>query len=180
MKPKRLIPFVLFALWFTAACATDGPASVAELFVTPENIRLVRKADKVDVCILRHIEARVLPNGRIDWNTERYEETAFTPVPEPTAAELRDLVLNEKSYAWKATGGRRPQLYLRLRFHRGDEVVALDFCFSCHVLVVKSKGQELGHANFRPNGDLFRRAFLKIFPDDAPLRHAAQEAGLPP
>ena len=180
MNLRHLPLFLLFGLLLRSASAAENPASVAELFVTPENRRVVREADQVDACILKHIEATVLANGRIDWNTERCEETAFTPASAATASALRDLVLNEKTYDWKATGGRRPQLYLRLRFHRGDEVVALDFCFICHVLVVKSKGQELGHANFGPNGDLFLRVFLKIFPDDAPLRHAAQEAGLPP
>ncbi len=51
--------------------------------------------------------------------------------------------------------------------------------FACHVLLVTRQGAELGHANFGPNGDLFLRAFLKVFPDDATLRHLAKEAGLP-
>jgi len=176
---KRL-PILFAALGLGRALAGENPTSVAELFGTPENLKVVREADKVDVCILRHIDAVTLPDGRIDWNTERYEETPFTAALEATARTLRDLVLNEKTYDWKATGGRRPSLYLRLRFHRGDEVIALDFCFLCHVLVVRSKGAELGHANFSPNGDLFLLAFLKVFPDDGPLRHVAQEAGLPP
>ena len=175
---KRL-PLLFAAFGLGRALAAENPANVAELFGTPETLRVVREADKVDVCILRHIDAVTLPDGRVDWNTERYEETNFTTVPDSTARTFRDLVLNEKTYDWKATGGRRPQLYLRLRFHRGAEVVALDFCFVCHVLVVKNKGQELDHANFGPNTDLFLQAFLKVFPDDAPLRHVAKEAGLP-
>lgn len=177
---KSLVTVFVSSLLFSSLVAAENPANVAELFATSENLKAVREADKVDVCILRHIEAKALPNGRIDWNSERYEETAFTTVPAPTATALRDLVLNKKTYDWKATGGRRPQLYLRLRFHRGGEIVAVDFCFACHVLLVTRKGMELGHANFSPNGDLFLRAFLKIFPDDVPLRHFAQEAGLPP
>lgn len=177
MKPLILLLFPVLCLG--SAIAAENPTRVAELFGTPENLQLVREADKVDICILRHIEPAVLANGRIDWNSERYEETAFITVPAPTATALRDLVLSEKTYDWKATGGRRPQLYLRLRFHRGDEVIALDFCFICHVLVVRSKGEELDHANFRPNGDLFLQAFLKVLPYDAPLQHVAKEAGLP-
>jgi hypothetical protein len=175
---KRL-PLLFAALGLGRALAGESPTNVAELFGTPENLKLVRESDKVDVCILRHINAVTLPDGRIDWNTERYEETVFTTVPEATAQTLRDLVLNQKTYDWKATGGRRPQLYLRLRFHRGDQVIALDFCFICRVLVVKTKAGELEHANFRPNADLFLQAFLKVFPDDGPLRHVAKEAGLP-
>ena len=175
---KRLS--LLFAtLGLGRAIAAENPASVAELFRTPEILQVVREADKVDACLLRHINAVTLPDGRIDWKTERYEETDFTTVPAPTAKTLRDIVLNEKTYDWKATGGRRPQLYLRLRFHRGAEVIDLDFCFICHVLLVKSKGEELGHANFGPNNDLFLQAFLKVFPNDGPLRQVAREAGLP-
>jgi hypothetical protein len=176
----KRIPLLVAALGLGRALAADNPANVAELFGTPDNLKIVREADRVDACLLRHINAVTLPDGRIDWKTERYEETAFTPVPAATAQNLRNLVLNEQTYDWKATGGRRPQLYLRLHFHRGDEVVALDFCFVCHVLVVQSKGAELGHANFSPNGDLFLQAFRKIFPADGPLRQVAQEAGLPP
>ena len=173
------ISFVFAALGLSRAFAAENPANVAELFGTPESLKVVHEADRVDACILRHIEAVTLPDGRIDWKTERYEETAYSTVPDATAKAFRDLVLDEKTYDWKATGGRRPQLYLRLRFHRGDEVIALDFCFICHVLVVNRKGGEPGHANFGPNGDLFLQAFLKVFPNDEPLRHVAQEAGLP-
>ena len=178
MKPH--VRVLLSSLLLGSAAATENPASVAELFGTLENFQLVREAGRVDVCILRHIEPTPRADSSIDRSTERYEETAFTPVPAATATVLRYLVLDEKTYDWKATGGRRPQFYLRLRFRRGEEVIALDFCFTCHVLSVTRQGVELGHANFSPNGDLFLRAFLKIFPDDAPLRQVAKEAGLPP
>jgi hypothetical protein len=178
---NRLAIFFLSALWLSSAAAAEAPASVAELFVTPENVKLVREADRVDVCILRHIEPTTRADGSIDWNSERYEETAFTPVPAATAKTFRDLVLNEKTYDWKAgSGGHRPQFYLRLRFHHGADIIAVDFCFMCHVLSVTRNGAELGHANFGRNGDLFLQAFLKVFPDDEPLKRVAKEAGLPP
>jgi hypothetical protein len=88
-------------------------------------------------------------------------------------------MLDGKTYDWNAHGGRRPQLYLRLRFHRGDDFLTCDFCFLCHVVLVSHQGAELGHANFSPNSDLFLQAFLKVFPDDGPLRQVAKEAGLP-
>jgi len=172
---------LLFILWVGALRANEIPSSVTELFVTPENLQLVQQTDKVDACILRHIPPAVRPDGSIDRSTERYEETAFSPVPAATATALRDLVLEQKTYDWKAGGGgRRPQFYLRLRFHRGDEIIAVDFCFLCHVLSVTKQGEELGHANFGRNGDLFLLAFHKLFPDDAPLKQVAQEAGAIP
>src|SRR5512135_1990844 len=122
----KRIPLLFAALGLGRALASENPTNVAELFGTPDNLKVVREADKVDACLLRHINAVTLPDGRIDWKTERYDETGFTTVPAPTAATLRDLVLDEKTYDWAATGGRRPQLYLRLRFHREDEVVTLD------------------------------------------------------
>ena len=140
----------------------------------------MRSADKVDVCILKHVEAVTRPDGSIDRSTERYEETPFVSVPPATAAALRELLLNGKTYDWKAgNGGRRPQFYLRLRFHRGEDLIAIDFCFMCHVLSLTHKGEELGHANFSPNSDLFLQAFLQVFPNDQPLQHVAREAGLP-
>ncbi len=162
------------------ALEATNPAMLVGLFVTLENLQIVLSADKVDACLLRHIPAATRADGSIDRSTERYEETAFVPVAAEPAAMLRDLLLSEKSYDWQAgNGGRRPQFYLRLRFHRGDDVVALDFCFMCHVLVVTHRGQELGHANFSPNADLLLQAFLKVFPRDEPLLGLAREAGLP-
>jgi hypothetical protein len=174
-------PLLLALALAAPAGATAGPAAVAELFGPPENLRLVREADAVDVCLLHHVAPAVRADGSVDRSTERYEETAFRPVPAATAAALRGLVLDDKTYDLPAgAGGRRPQFYLRLRFHRGDELITVDFCFLCHVLLVARNGVELGHANFGRNGDLFLQAFLHVFPDDAPLRRAAREAGLPP
>jgi len=176
----RLFPLIALSLICAGPAAAEAPASVAELFVTPENLQLVRRADRIDACLLRHLEATVQPDGSVDWSKERYEETTFVPVPADTARDLRELLLSARTYDWKAgRGGRRPQFYLRLRFHRGAEIIAVDFCFGCHVLSLTKQGEELGHANFSPNSDLWLRAFLRLFPDDAPLKHAAQETGLP-
>jgi hypothetical protein len=49
----------------------------------------------------------------------------------------------------------------------------------CHVLSLSRNGRELGHANFSRNSDLFVQSFMKLFPDDEPLKHLAQEEGLP-
>jgi hypothetical protein len=176
--------FFLFIFLLTSAlgkiAAAETPASVAELFVTPENLKLVRQADKVDACILRHVEPAVRANGSVDWSTERYEEADFAPVPAETAQALRELLLSGQTYDWKSSrGGRRPQFQLRLRFHRADEIVAVDFCFSCHALSISHQGEELGHVNFGRNGDLFLQVLRKVFPEDAALREAAREAGLP-
>jgi hypothetical protein len=176
---KSLIPFLFSACLVGSAAAAGAPASVAELFGMPANLQLVREADKVDACILHHIEPVPRTDGSMDWSKEHYEETTFTPVPAATVTVLRDLLLSEKTYDWASASGRRPQFYLRLRFHRNEEVIAIDFCFMCHVLSLSHKGGELGHANFSPNADLFLQAFLKVFPDDEPLKDVAREAGLP-
>jgi hypothetical protein len=176
---KRSLLSLSALLGVGGAPAAEQPASVAALFASAENVRLVREADRTDLCLLKHIPPAELPDGRIDWQTERYEDTAFTPAPAAVAAALRDLLLDGKTYDWSARGGRRPSLYLRLRFHRGAEMLTCDFCFLCHVVVVTKDGVALNHANFSPNADLLLRQFLKVFPDDGPLRQVAQEAGLP-
>ena len=178
---RLLLLIFLLTSAFGKIVAAEAPASVAELFVTPENLKLVRQADKIDACILRHIGPAVRTNGSVDWSTERYEETDFASVSADSAKALRELLLSGQSYDWKSSrGGRRPQFQLRLRFHRADEIVAVDFCFSCHALSVTHQGEELGHANFGRNGDLFLQILLKVFPEDASLRQAAREAGLSP
>jgi len=177
---KYFLSLVLALKLLGSLAEAASPASTRELFATAENLLTVRRADKADACLLRHVPAATRPDGGIDRSTERYEETAFVSVAAEPAAMLRDLLLSEKSYDWRAgQGGRRPQFYLRLRFHRGDDLVALDFCFMCHVLVVTHQGVELGHANFSPNADLFLQAFLKVYPHDEPLLGLARESGLP-
>jgi hypothetical protein len=178
---KNLSLLFICLLCIGPAFAVENVASVAELFGTPENLQLVRNADKVEVCILHHVPAAPRPDGSVDHSKERYEETTFASVPPATAAALRDLLLSGKSYDWKAgNGGHRPQFYLRLRFHRGDEMIVLDFCFLCHVVNLTRAGEDVGHANFSPNSDLFLQAFRHVFPNDEPLEQVAREAGLPP
>ena len=177
---KVLLTWLLALPLLSSTAVAASPASTSELFSPADILLTVRSADRVDVCLLHHIPATTRPDGSIDRSTERYDETTFVPVAAAPAAMLRDLLLSEKSYDWQAgNGGRRPQFYLRLRFHRGDDLVALDFCFMCHVLVVTHRGQELGHANFSPNADLFLLAFLKVYPHDEPLLGLARESGLP-
>ena len=177
---KLLTTLFIFLSLLGAATAADASASIAELFATPENLHLVRAADKVDACILRHIEATPRADGSVDRSTERYEETDFISVASDEISALRALLLSPKSYDWKASsGGRRPQFYVRLRFHQGEEVVSIDFCFMCHVLSITRQGSELGHANFSPNTDLFVQMFMKLFPADEPLKQVAQATGLP-
>ena len=177
---KALFLILISTLWIGPVFSAETVASVAELFGTPGNLRIVRNADKVDACLLHHVEAATRPDGSVDRSTERYDETTFVRVPPETAATLRDLLLSGKTYDWKAgNGGRRPQFYLRLRFHRSEELIALDFCFMCHVVHLTRAGEEIGHANFSPNSDLILQALRQIFPNDEPLKQVAKEAGLP-
>lgn len=177
---KTFFLILMSALWIGPVFSAENVASVAELFGTPENLRLVRNADKVDACLLHHVEATRRPDGSVDRSKERYDETAFVSVPPETVATLRDLLLSGKTYDWKAgNGGRRPQFYLRLRFHRGEELIDLDFCFMCHVVNLTRNGEEIGHANFSPNSDLILQALRRVYPNDEPLKQVAKEAGLP-
>ncbi|MEO6992646.1 MAG: hypothetical protein ABI273_03360 [Lacunisphaera sp.] len=178
MKPFFLL--LISALWIGPVFAAENVGSVAELFGTPENLQLVRSADKVDACLLHHVAAAIQPDGSVDRSKERFDETTFVPVPSGTAATLRELLLSGKTYDWKAShGGRRPPFYLRLRFHRGEELIDLDFCFKCHVVHLTRDGKEIGHANFSPNSDLILQALRQVFPNDEPLKQVAKEAGLP-
>ncbi|HTL67793.1 MAG TPA: hypothetical protein VL200_09050 [Lacunisphaera sp.] len=176
---KRSLLSLSALLGVGAASGADQPEDVARLFGSSDNLGIVRTAERVDSCLLRHIPAAELPDGRIDWQTERYEDTTFTVVPAQVAGALRDLLLDNKSYDWKTHGGRRPSLYLRLRFHHGADVVTCDFCFLCRVVLVSRDGAEVNRANFSPSADLFLQQFLKVYPQDEPLRRVAKEAGLP-
>jgi len=178
---KRALVLLLSVFFSSPVPATAAPGSLVQLFGSVENIQLVRDADHVEACLLRHVEPVVRADGSIDRSTERYDETAFTPVPPAVATALRDLLLSERTYDWAAgSGGRRPQFYLRLRFQRGEQGLVVDFCFLCHVLSVTRAGEEQGHANFGRNGDLLLQSFLQVFPHDPPLQQAARESGLPP
>jgi hypothetical protein len=177
---KTFLLALISTLWISPAFSAENVASVTELFGTPETLSLMRNADKVDACLLHHVKAEPRADGSVDRSKERYDETTFVSVAPETAAALRTLLLSGKTYDWKASnGGRRPQFYLRLRFHRGEELVDLDFCFVCHVVHITRSGEEIGHANFSPNSDLILQALRQVFPDDEPLKQVAKEAGLP-
>ena len=159
-----------------SAAAAELPSRVAEVFGSAENLRLVRAADQVDACLLRHLPAPVRPDGSVDRQAERFEETAFVPVAPAAASHLRELLLSEKTYVnADHTSSRQPTYSVRLRFRREPEVVAVDFCFPCRVLRILRNGAAVGGAGFGGNDDLIVNVFLKIFPADKVLQDVARE-----
>ena len=74
---KYLTLSLLAGLSALSSSAAEAPASVAELFATPENLQLVRAAEKTDACILRHIEATPRPDGSIDHSTGKLAAPAI-------------------------------------------------------------------------------------------------------
>lgn len=174
----RFFAALLVLLGFACLSSASEPApDLATIFGGADNVRLLREADAAEASILRHIAAQPRPDGSVDWASERFEETKFIAVPVATLDQIRKLLLSEKTYTNPThTGGRQPQYYVRLRLHRGAEVLSIDFCFLCRVLrVVRADGGTLGKAGFEGNQDLLVDAFLKVFPDDAPLRSIARE-----
>jgi hypothetical protein len=174
----RLLALMLSVLLPVAACAAQEPANnLAGIFGGADNLRLVREADTADACILHHVAPQTRPDGSVDWASERFEETKFVAVPAATLERVCKLLLDPKTYTDPThTGGRRPQYYVRLRLHRGVDVLNIDFCFLCRVLrIMRTDGEVAGQAGFEGNQDLLVDAFLKVFPDDAPLHSVARE-----
>jgi hypothetical protein len=158
------------------AAAAEPSAEVAAAFGGAENLAIVRDGVRADACLLRHVPAPPRPDGSVDHQLERFEETAFVPLDARTTSQLRDLLLSDKTYVnADHTGGHQPQYYVRLRFQRGPDTVAVDFCFHCKILRVLRNGAEVGGASFAGNADLLVDHCARIFPADAALQALARE-----
>ncbi|MES2695199.1 MAG: hypothetical protein V4773_17120 [Verrucomicrobiota bacterium] len=149
-------------------CLTTGahkaPSNVAELFVTAENLHIVRQPDKVDACVLRYIAP---PKGG-SMQEERYEETDFLVVPTDVVSALQTALLKETTYGWDSVKLCWPRYHTRLRFHRSGKIVAIDFCFSCDILLIKRDGEPISGEDFRD--PVFIESMRKLFPEDPALK----------
>jgi hypothetical protein len=146
--------------------ARKGPSNVAELFITEENLEIVRRPEKVDACVLRYIAP---PKGA-NMREERYEETEYLSVPSDLQTPIQEALLRESNYGWDIVKACWPRYHARLRFHRAGKIVAIDFCFSCKILLIRRDGEPISGEDF--NDPVFLESMRKMFPDDAALKKA--------
>jgi hypothetical protein len=157
---------LLSAVALFAAPEKRRPENVAELFVTAENLEIVREPDKVEACVLRFFE----PTKGQRWEDARYEETAYVSVPKKEATVMQAALLRESNYGWDYAKGCLPRYHTRLRFHSKERIVAIDFCFSCNILLIYRDGVAISSEDFEDH--VFLRTMGKLFPSDVALKEA--------
>jgi hypothetical protein len=158
------------------ACAANAPTrDVAAFFGSRANLDAVRLAHEVDACVLKHVPGTPKPGGG-PAAPDRYEETAYVPVPTSLVADLSEKLLDPRSYSFPSADGLvlskfcHPVYQVRLRFKHEDTVVAVDFCFSCGIARTLANGREIKTADFDPSYPIFRSAFLGLFPTNEALQ----------
>jgi hypothetical protein len=157
---------LLAAVTTFAAPQRKSPTNVAELFVTAENLEIIRSADKIDACVLRYIA----PPKDHSMREERYEETEFVLIADKDASAMRAALLRDSNYDWDSAKGCWPRYHTRLRFHLKEKSVAIDFCFSCEILLIYRDGVAISGEDFEDH--VFLETMRKLFPDDVALKKA--------
>ncbi|HVU18749.1 MAG TPA: hypothetical protein VHD32_17730 [Candidatus Didemnitutus sp.] len=155
----RLCCWFLVSL-FAAGCVIMDP--LAETFGGPWNVGVVRQPDKVDACILH--------SGLTADRRMRYDETDFVAVPSELAAPLQAALLNERTYLHGIENLCAPRYRVRLRFHRGRNIVAVDFCFDCGILAIYRNGSQVDQEYF--GSGIFLASMKRLFPGDPLLAQA--------
>ncbi len=141
-----------------------GPASVAELFVSSENLQTVRDPEKVVACLLRYVERSKDDTSK----EERYEEVQAVVVNEDLSAKMQLALMSESTYAWSSSKFCSPRYNARLQFHRRENIVAVDFCFGCRTLRLVRNGRTFNYEDF--NDPIFLQSMRQIFPNDSVLK----------
>ena len=145
-----------------------GPTTVAELFKSTENLEIVRSPEKIVASLLHYVEPKDGHASRDD----QYDETqsVAVAVAEEDYSKLKSALLRESTYAWDSSKFCSPRYNARIRFHRGDSVVAVDFCFSCRILRIVRDGRTISSEDF--DDSVFLEIMRKFFPNDSVLRKA--------
>jgi hypothetical protein len=176
MLMNKTCSFAIFGVLASTALAADaGTRHVAALFGSQAALDAVRLAHEVDACVLKRVPGAPQSAGK-PAGPDRYEETAFVPLPATLIADLSEKLLDPQSYSFPASGGLVlsklcvPVYQVRLRFKNEDDVVAVDFCFGCAIARVVHNGREIKTVDFDPSYATFRRAFVAVFPNDETLK----------
>lgn len=158
------------------------PQSLDDLFGSKTALRIIAEATAFDACVLRHVPSPPRTSTTTGNRIDRYEEGTFVDVPISTVRALRPALLAPKSYVLAGSEGTvhlsklcYPIYQARLRFKKGKDVVAVDFCFGCGILRTLRDGREINRADFDPSYPLFRNAIVALFPDDPMLQKTRKD-----
>jgi hypothetical protein len=160
----RIFAFFLLTIAIGVNAQSDPKrsANISQLFGTRENLTIVQQPDEVDACFLRYVPA---PQGK-KRTDERYEETGFVSVPKESVAAITGVLLRDSTYEWELLTGCWPRYSVRLRFRKGDSIVAVDFCFGCKVVAIYRDANfvDAGLWLLEREHGLFRSEMKKLFP----------------
>jgi hypothetical protein len=156
-----------------AGHAEDLPHNVVQVFGGANNLAFITSPDQVDACVLKAIY-RAPPkedDGRgNDIRPVCYEAGPFTAISQGQLATLRSALLDETTYRWDSVSGCYPVFHTRVRFHKNQHVLVVDFCFGCHLLAVSKDGADCGGGVWSADRKEFIRIMQALFPADAALQ----------
>lgn len=156
-----LLPFLLFR--------TEAADSVDELFSAEGVLETIQAPERVSACALKSINPpkKYLLWGQRDWSKRKYEEKEYVTVPESSLRRMRKDWFAEDSYRWDSKVGCRPIFQSRVRFEKGEQVVEIDFCFGCSIMLVRNDGKVVSSALLEVKDTVFLDEMIALFPDES-------------
>lgn len=149
-RPFLILAFVAAGL---AALRADEPTSALTLYGKP-TLEILRKPDHVEVCLLTQHQD--------DSLTERTPRSTVHPSMQRA---LSAILTKDKTYLWDVRKACLVNYEARAIFHRGEQIVTVDFCFGCDILAFESPFQK-GGAHFDGGARPLRVIFEKLFPEN--------------
>jgi hypothetical protein len=176
----RTLFLLVFLLLAATALAKQPVRNLSDLYGGQSGLALLRDHDAVRACLLEPVSG--------DWNNppskyEGYRIRGTAILKEADTKLAIALLQDAATYDWpdqlQADGtnvtkdpGCRPFYHVRLELSRGDDVVAVNFCFFCPGVLVARNGREVQSALLGPRSPELLAFFARIFPRDKLLKTA--------
>jgi len=183
----RTLLLLVSLLSVGTALARPPVRNISDLYGGQNGLALLRDYDSVRACLLEPVSG--------DWNNppasyEGYRIRGTAILQGAEAKLVLALLQDTDTYLWpdqtQADGtvasqdpGCQPFYHARLELSRGDEVVAVNFCFFCPGILVARNGKVVASALLGPRSPEMLRFFAKRFPRDKLLKMALSRPAAP-
>jgi len=176
----RLVLIFLASLLASTALAKQPVRNISDLYGGQSGLALLRDYDSIRACLLEPVSG--------DWNfpPSKYEGYRIRAIADLKAADVKlaaSLLRDEATYDWpdqlQADGANatkdprcHPFYHVRLELRRGDDVLAVNFCFFCPGVLVARNGKEIQNALLGPRSPELLALLARAFPRDQLLKTA--------
>ena len=176
----RLTLIILACLLGCTALAKQPVRNISDLYGGQSGLSLLKDYETIRACLLEPVSG--------DWNNppSKYEGYRIRGTANLKEADIKlaaALLQADATYDWPdqlqpdgtnvtKDPGCVPFYHVRLELRRGDDVLAVNFCFFCPGVLVARNGREVQSALLGPRSHELLQLFAKLFPRDQLLKTA--------